>query len=453
MVSLTFYGGVGEIGGNKILLEDRGARVWFDFGQSFTMGGDYYTGWLHPRAQNGLGDYFEFDLLPRLEGLYAEEMLAGSSYPYVEPRFDAVFVSHAHFDHVGHMRFLDPSIPVWCGSGTKLFMEAAEETSGFVDHGDHEYRMYRTGRRIPIDHIEVEPIHVDHSIPGAYGFIVHTSAGAVVYTGDIRAHGPKKEMTLEFLEAAKKAEPVAMVSEGTRMARRERRRSLSEGQVLEGVKRVCAEADGESRAVLYTQNGRDMDRFRTFYEAAVGCGRCVVVSPRMAHLLWRLVEDERLDLPDPTREDNMAVYFVRKKSGEYREEDYYLWERPFLEKIVTGEDVRGRPTEYLVNLDFYHFTELIDIRPEPGSHFIYSMSEPFSEDDIEERVMHNWLEHFGLRYHQLHASGHMSREELIEAVEYVGPKRLFPVHTEGPEIFGESFDFSTPPVVGRRYEI
>jgi ribonuclease J len=42
MVSLTFYGGVDEIGGNKVLLEDGDARVFLDFGQSFTMGCDFW---------------------------------------------------------------------------------------------------------------------------------------------------------------------------------------------------------------------------------------------------------------------------------------------------------------------------------------------------------------------------------------------------------------------------
>jgi ribonuclease J len=54
MVKLTFYGGVNQIGGNKILLEDRKTRVFFDFGQSFTFGADYFMGWLAPRAGNGL---------------------------------------------------------------------------------------------------------------------------------------------------------------------------------------------------------------------------------------------------------------------------------------------------------------------------------------------------------------------------------------------------------------
>jgi len=32
-----------------------------------------------------------------------------------------------------------------------------------------------------------------------------------------------------------------------------------------------------------------------------------------------------------------------------------------------------------MDLDFFQFAELIDIKPEKGSHLIHSMSEPFSE--------------------------------------------------------------------------
>ena len=62
MTKLTFYGGVNEIGGNKILLEDKGTKIFLDFGQSFNFGKEYFTSWLDARELNGLGDYFEFGL-------------------------------------------------------------------------------------------------------------------------------------------------------------------------------------------------------------------------------------------------------------------------------------------------------------------------------------------------------------------------------------------------------
>ena len=69
MTKLTFYGGVAEIGGNKILLEDRDARFFLDMGAPFDLGEDYFVEFLGPRDRFGLRDYFALDLMPRIPGL------------------------------------------------------------------------------------------------------------------------------------------------------------------------------------------------------------------------------------------------------------------------------------------------------------------------------------------------------------------------------------------------
>jgi ribonuclease J len=432
--SLTFYGGINEIGGNKILLEDKGLRIFLDFGQPFTMGEDYFTSWLKPRTVNGLGDYFEFNLLPKIEGIYGEKQLKCTDFPYTEPQVDAVFLSHAHMDHIGHIVFLDEKIPVHCGAGTNLFIKALEETSPGTDCGKHPYETFRTGQKIVLDHLEIEPIHVDHSIPACYGFIIHTSSGAVVYTGDLRVHGPSGDMTEEFMERARESEPVAMVSEGTRMVEVEQRKNYSEAEVEQLSDKIVS---GTKNLVCITHYGRDMDRFRTFYKVAKGNGRKLVISPKKAYLLDKLVDDERLDLPDPLKDDTILVYFRRKKSGCCVEKDYYKWERKFMDKMVNYEFVREHQSEIVMDLDFFQFTELVDIRPDPSSHFIHSMSEPYSEEDIKADVMQNWIKHFQIEFHQLHASGHMNRQQLTKLINHIQPKRLFPVHTENPHLFKE----------------
>ena len=431
MTELIFYGGVNEIGGNKILLRDKKTKAFFDFGQSFTTGTDYFVGWLAPRGFYGLRDYFEFNLMPKIKGLYSERQLLYTSLIYVKPRIDAVFLSHAHFDHMGHIIFLDERIPVFCGSGTKLFIESYEETTP-TSFGEHTYETFRTGSRIEVGSLTVEPVHVDHSIPGAYGFIIHTSKGPVVYTGDIRAHGPKREMTEEFIEKAAGCEPVAMVTEGTRMVEEERGTNYSESEVKERGGEIVS---GTDKIVFVTRYGRDTDRFRTMYEIAKENDRKIVISPKTAYLLSKLVYDQHLDLPDPMREEDILVYYKRKKSGTYSEEDYYIWERGFMDKMVTSEFVHEEQGSLMMDLGFYQFCELIDIKPKPGSHFIHSMSEPFSEEDIEDQVMHNWLNHFKIRFHQLHASGHLNKRELTEMIERIHPKKLFPIHTENPKLF------------------
>jgi ribonuclease J len=150
VTKVTFYGGVNEIGGNKILLDNKGTKIFLDFGQSFTFGEEYFTNWLQPRALNGLGDHFEFNLLPKLKGLYSKEMLASTKLAYAEPEIDCVFLSHAHFDHITHIEFLDPAITVCMGIGTKLFMESMEETGNFADYGENPCNKFRTGHKIKI---------------------------------------------------------------------------------------------------------------------------------------------------------------------------------------------------------------------------------------------------------------------------------------------------------------
>ncbi|MEM2102500.1 MAG: MBL fold metallo-hydrolase, partial [Candidatus Bathyarchaeia archaeon] len=72
--NLTFYGGVNEIGGNKILLQDGDTSVFLDFGLSFGKRSIYYDEFLSPRSACGLGDFIEMGLLPNIDGIYREDL-------------------------------------------------------------------------------------------------------------------------------------------------------------------------------------------------------------------------------------------------------------------------------------------------------------------------------------------------------------------------------------------
>jgi len=435
MVKLTFYGGVNEIGGNKILLEDGRTRVFFDFGLSFKKGQEFYTGFLTARKIAGAADDLELGIVPRIEGLYSKEALKFADLKYEEPKFDAIFISHAHMDHFAHLQYIDEAIPIYLGECTLKIIESFEpgekEREAF---GMHPYNTFRTGKKIAVDDITVEPYHVDHSVPGAYGFLVHTSSGTIVYTGDYRVHGPAAEMTKEFVEKAMESEPIALMTEGTRLGRKEKGESLTEGGVRKLADRIVSRS---KKLVISTFYGRDIDRVRTFYNVSKDNDRKFIVSMRTAHLMNKLKDDPRLDVPDPLKDEDILIYAGRKKSGEYADKDYYVWERPYLDNSIGFRHIQENCSKCLLNLDLYKFAELNDIKPE-GGEFIHSMSEPFSEggmDQIEFDVMVNWLNHFNLKLYQAHASGHIGVKELRKIIGEIKPKKIFPMHTEKPGMF------------------
>ena len=163
------------------------------------------------------------------------------------------------------------------------------------------------------------------------------------------------------------------------------------------------------KAIFTMHASRDIDRFKSFYEVTKKNNRKMVITPKTAYLMTKLLDDEHLAVPDPLKDDSISVYYKKKKSGTYSEKDYFPWERKFMDKMVDCKYVRKNQGKLIMDLDFFQFAELIDIKPKVGSEFIHSMSEPFSEEDIEDTVMHNWLNHFKLSFHQVHASGHMSK--------------------------------------------
>jgi ribonuclease J len=432
MVKLTAYGGVFEIGGNKILLQDGDTKIFLDFGVSFNAEAEYFNGTISPRKVNGIGDYLEFGILPRLEGLYAHELIKQTEIPLKPTEYQAVIVSHAHADHVGYVQFLDASIPVHCGETSKIILSALSE-SGAVDLNPSLLRGFRTGDKIKVDDIEVEPIHVDHSIPGAYGFIIHTSEGTIVYTGDLRLHGAAANLTEEFVGKAAEQHPTVLLCEGTRVGQEESYKLRSEMEVKEAANKVVSNT---SKLVATSFYGRDIDRLNTFCSVAVANNRKFIISMKTALLLTKLQEDIHLSIPDVLHDENILVYKKRKKTGAYEERDYYKWERPYLNKAVDHKYIHDHQATVIIAIEPSNFAELVDIRPDPGGHYIYSMSEPHSElEAVDEEIQKNWLTHFSMELHQIHASGHAPQKDIGNIIDDIRPRTLIPIHTECPNKF------------------
>jgi ribonuclease J len=298
---------------------------------------------------------------------------------------------------------------------------------------ERKVETFRSGRKFKVGSLEILPIHVDHSIPGAYGFIIQTSAGAVVYTGDIRLHGARPEMTREFVEQAGAAKPVALICEGTR---------VGDVSSEESEPRVFSEANSlvakhKSAPVFADFNFKDMDRLRTFYRVATHNGRKLVVKLRDCYYLKELSKDPNLGIPSYDDKE-IVIYKPKQVSGTYSDADYYGEDAKFaaMPNAKTAAEISKSPSAYLFAFGYFGFSALIDMKPPPGSLYIHSASEPYNEEMIlsQERV-ENWLDRYGMQRHQIHCSGHAKGRDLFQVVREIDPQLLFPVHTEHPEMF------------------
>lgn len=450
MPSLTFYGGLGEIGGNKILLEDKGTRILLDFGKSFTARAKYYEWTERPRLANGVGDFFALGLLPKLGGIYRRDLLKLANLPSQEDRFvHAAILSHAHSDHADYISFLREDIPVYMGETTKDIIRALEEEktanvefeiTGFKERPvdrkatpvKRDIMTFRTGNKIKIDSIEIEPIHVDHSLPGCYGFIIRTSSSTIAYTGDIRMHGNRADLTRDFIEQARVAKPDLMLCEGTRI-------NESSVQKENDVFRTCLEfiSQAKDSFVFADYSYKDIDRFMTFYNIAKSISRKVVINGRLARYLDALSKNSSLNIPK-IDDETVVVYKPRYRSGRYSESDYDKQDGEIFSRGVnvwTSEDIQKAQSKVIMTLGSNHIEELIDIRPSKGV-YLHSQSEPFNEEgEIDEERMNNWIDLFGLVRLHAHCSGHAPASDLNYIINEIGPKTLIPIHTEHPELF------------------
>jgi ribonuclease J len=158
-VTISFLGGLGEIGRNCMVVEQDGQMLLIDCGLMF------------PDA-----DMHGIDLvLP--------------DFTYLRENADRIVgcvATHGHEDHVGGLHFLlrELSFPIYGSALTLGLARHRIEEAGllgkteFVTVADHERRV--------IGPFDVEFIPVTHSVPHAHAIALHTAQGVVLHSGDFK---------------------------------------------------------------------------------------------------------------------------------------------------------------------------------------------------------------------------------------------------------------------------
>lgn len=474
-MKICIFGGQKEIGGNKILLSDADTKIFMDFGISYGLNSQYLSEFLKLRDGAGLKDYFALGMLPKLKGIYNLN-IADKTEDFFDPQqssINGILVSHAHGDHIGYIPKLRPEIPIYCSAETKAFMEYLDEVS-FVNpeytsvspkfkfytnkkgalsrvKSSEENRISRniivveSGIPFMIGNLKITPFEVDHSLRGAMAFLIETSKGIVLYTGDLRFHGWRADKTEFFIQECKKREIAVLITEGTRA---EDKNNLTEQYLVNLIIDACRDKPYTLRAELIITQfpARDIDRMYSFYRASVELKRKLVVDMKQAKLLDLWAERFNLDFADDIRiHIPPKSWHLINRKGEIDdgliEQDYQIWERKYLNdpRAIYNEEIKRDQTKFILYLSNYSIQNLIDIKPNYNSIFIRSSSEPFSDEmEIDNERFMNWYKLMGInedQQYQLHCSGHAPFDKIKEMIHEINPKFIIPVHTSEPEKF------------------
>ena len=306
---------------------------------------------------------------------------------------------------------------------------------------------YRTGNMINIKGLEIYPVHVDHSIPAAYGFIICTSAGIIVYSGDFRMHGPLRLMTMDFIRKVKeisenKEELVKiLICEGTH---------INKG-VIESERMVKQHLSKLFNYMLFDYvlvhyDRVDWDRFRTYINIAKKYNWKFIITEKDAYFYNRLNKKAIYDtMKDPNIEINKDILILSHDEAKlpWKKGLYDLLERDDMkQRRITLEDLKNLEGNFFLyfasNWDYNKIKNFLPTQLR--GIFICSNIDPYAEDYrfYKNKISNELLER-GIPSYRIHSSGHAKVHDLIRYINEIKPEKLIPVHTNFPELFKKLF--------------
>jgi ribonuclease J len=384
-LTVVALGGLGEIGMNCLVLEQRGELIVVDCGVSFPAM-DIGIDVLHPR----------FDHL-----LAARDRIRG------------VVLTHGHEDHIGALPYLlaDLDVPVVGPPHAIELVRGRLAEHGF-SRDEVDLRANPAGREFTLGSFAIEPIRVTHSIADATALAIRTDAGLVLHTGDFKLDPspPDGELTDEARLAELGREGVRLLlSDSTGIDAPGR--SASERSVGEALEATLARARGRAVVGMFASN---VQRLRLLGDIAQRLGRRLCLLGRSVQNHVRVAQSlGRLSWPsDLVVAPNVAASMPRERvlivaSGTQAERNAALT------RLAHGT----HPTLRLDPADVV----ILSSRIIPGNdRAVFAMMGSLLRRGVE--LVTRFADP------SIHTSGHAHRDEQLRMIELTEPEAFLPVH-------------------------
>ncbi len=386
-VKITPLGGLGEIGGNFMVMETNNDAIIIDIGMSFPS-----------------------------EDMHGVDILVPdfSYIKKIKDKIRGIIITHAHEDHIGAVPyfFKQFKFPIY---GTPLPLGMI--SNKFNEHGLKKEKSYfrpiQKRKIYEIGEFKVEWIHVTHSIIDASSLAITTEMGTIIHTGDFKIdHTPIDGYPTDLARYAHYGEQgvVALLSDSTNSYKEGI--TKSEATVGPTFDRIFSSAKGR---VIMSTFSSNIHRVYQAIKHGIKYGRKVCVIGRsMERNLEIAIELGYVDL-------DKKIFIEAHEVNTYDDKEVLI--------VTTGSQGETMSALYRMSINEHRH-----IKIKPSDQIIISAKAIPGNEASVSRVM-NHLIKSGAKvayqdFSEIHVSGHAAIEEQKLMLRLVKPKFFLPVHGE-----------------------
>ncbi|MBV9104121.1 MAG: ribonuclease J, partial [Candidatus Eremiobacteraeota bacterium] len=327
-------------------------------------------------------------------------------------KFRALIVTHGHEDHIGGIPYLlrEFAVPI---VGTPLSIALVRAKLREHRKSEVEFVTVQPGDRVSYGGLDVEFVHVNHSVAGACALAIRTAIGTIFHTGDFKFdQTPIDSAPADFATIARigREGVLCMLSDSTNAERQGH--TPSERAVGEAFSNIFARARGR---IIVTSFASNVPRIQQVVDHAVRFGRRIAFLGRSLISVVQFASE---------------LGYLRIPSGHQillDEIDQFAPEHIVV--MTTGS--QGEPMSALARLSVRDHPRMKIV---PGDTIVISATPIPGNEPAVWRTINNLYRLGATVIHGsaglAHVSGHAAQEELLLMLNLVRPQHMIPVHGE-----------------------